>query len=286
MSNKIIAIADGKSLKRAALLYDKVVPFTLSEIYDEEDWRKCLLMPNNLKAYPPICTDIKGFVRSPYFLSHKGYFSGNKEEIFVLVSSSDKMYDDLNYQFDYIDSSFINVIKDVTEYEYSCGNINRNNLSMVYKTSYENIKNTNEDKVSWKQILDFRSDKEALIKYRRLKSWAIATKENSQYYLTDLIAQKIDDYEWSLKKHGIETVTGVVSIVINKNTIISSAIAGALGLYSGSEAIGAMIATIPIISEISLKIVEQKVKKQDLIRYGKDGEIAILHDIKKNFTKK
>jgi hypothetical protein len=72
-----------------------------------------------------------------------------------------------------------------------------------------------ETKLTWEQVFDFRRDKDAVERLNRLRRWFtldLAKKSESEIKAT--LEEKIDDYQYALKKHGIQTVfAGATSVL-------------------------------------------------------------------------
>ncbi len=91
-----------------------------------------------------------------------------------------------------------------------------------------------ESALSWGQVLDFRRDAEARKKYRRLVRWIdteIAARSPQE--TRDLIAIRLDDYGWAMKKHGLQAAIGSLSSILDPRflggisaTVAASAVAG------------------------------------------------------------
>jgi hypothetical protein len=159
--------------------------------------------------------------------------------------------------------------------EYHPGNIE------VIFAAIENIAIVDEGKLRWSQIEEFRKDYDSRRKYRRMIHWLDSELVGkSGNFISDGIANKLEDYEWALKKHGIETITGCLSRIIDPRFIAASSAAvaglalagdqfiaaiGGLGLLAGKAAIS--------ITKSALDIIDR--------RRGKDSEVAFVYDIKK-----
>jgi hypothetical protein len=71
-----------------------------------------------------------------------------------------------------------------------------------------------EDKLTWEQVLEFRQDKTTKTKLDRLRRWFnIDLLKKSEEEIKNILGQKIDDYQWALKKHGIQTLIGGSTIM-------------------------------------------------------------------------
>lgn len=148
----------------------------------------------------------------------------------------------------------------------------------------ENISVVDEDQLTWAQVEQYRADSEARAKYRRLLHWL--DKEmvgKTQSYIEDEIAIKMDEYERSLKKHGIKTVTGTVSEILDGKYLAGlSVVATAVGI-AGYPILGALAATGILVGRATVKVVEAKLKFSD-IECGTNSEIAWLYELERDVT--
>ncbi len=153
-----------------------------------------------------------------------------------------------------------------------------------YSTIVASINDLNiidEDKLSWQQVLEFRRDPEAKLKLRRLRSWAdnsLSGKSISQ--ISDIIAVKLDDYEWSTKKHGISTINGCISDLIDPRFLGGLGVgAGALSL-AGQGWIGAIAAAGLTVGRATLSIRQRMIDMRDQDRAAQ-SEVAFVHELRK-----
>ena len=153
----------------------------------------------------------------------------------------------------------------------------------AYDAALSNLPLVDTNKVGWREILEFKRDTEAVRKYRDLKLWLhYVLKAESAAHATDLIAQKIEDYAWSLRKHGLKTKIGAFTQVIDwkKTPVIAAAAAGA-GAVAG-PAFGALVAGLGITGQIAAFFGERLIDLQDIER-GPNREVAILYDAQQRF---
>ena len=180
------------------------------------------------------------------------------------------------------DNSFVFVYPNEWSFERSiCDGKNT-----AYQAAFNNLQIVTENDLSWEQIVEFRKDKEATRKYRDLRLWlADSLKCESVSQATDLISQRIDDYEWAIKKHGFKTISGFISYLIdNKSFLTLLTGASAAGFFAGTLW-GAITAGLFISAELCVWISERLIELEDL-RRGPGSEIAIFYDIKKSFKNK
>ncbi|MFX0199648.1 MAG: hypothetical protein ACFFCW_26290 [Candidatus Hodarchaeota archaeon] len=141
-----------------------------------------------------------------------------------------------------------------------------------------NIGVVSEDQLSWEHIEHFRKDRTAHNKYKRLLHWL--DKEmvgKPQSFIEDEIAIRIEDYEASLKKHGIKTVLGTLEYILGDGFIksagiaIGAAVAG--GLAAGLVAGGGFL-----IGQTAVKVVQRAYDLRESSREEK-GELAYVFDL-------
>ncbi len=66
-----------------------------------------------------------------------------------------------------------------------------------------------EENLTWKQVLEVRKDKIAKEKLNRLRRWFSSELLNkSEEEIRNVLEQKLEDYQWALKKHSIKTTIG------------------------------------------------------------------------------
>lgn len=129
-----------------------------------------------------------------------------------------------------------------------------------------------ETKLGWQQVLEVRKDKESRSKLIRLRQW----------FSTDLIKmerdeaqakieKKLDEYEWALKKHGIQTfiggLTSVIPILVGPNFI----------QLANSSPLEIALGGIAFASGAIAWITTRMIEKQEIIR----NEVAYIYDVQK-----
>lgn len=144
----------------------------------------------------------------------------------------------------------------------------------------ENLGIVYEFALTWEQVLEFRKDMEARKKYRRFLHWL--DKEmigKSQSFIEDEIAIKLNDYEESLKKHGIRTFLGTMSEILDGKYLLgSTGIAGTLTL-AGHPTFGIFAGTGLIVGKIGLKLSQTILDYEDIER-GPKSEISWVYEVK------
>jgi hypothetical protein len=135
--------------------------------------------------------------------------------------------------------------------------------------------------LTWEQVLEVRRDPEAMAKLRKLRHWVDSTMEGKPVaYVTDAIGSRLSDYEWSLKKHGIETVIGSMQSLLDPKFLVAASVVGA-GLSAGfGAACGVGAASLAIVGKTVCSIGEKFLDLADARRTD-NAEVAFVHDIKK-----
>ncbi len=92
-------------------------------------------------------------------------------------------------------------------------------VNSSYETGIEvclhSIPVPSERHLKWEQVISFRSDKAARQRLARLRRWFRRDLlKKSEEEVQAIISKRLDDYEWALRKHGIETlISGTSSLL-------------------------------------------------------------------------
>ncbi|MCX5889368.1 MAG: hypothetical protein NTY36_07935 [Deltaproteobacteria bacterium] len=159
--------------------------------------------------------------------------------------------------------------------EYQPGN------KEIIFAAIKNIGIVDEDKLEWSQVMEFRKDLNARKKYRRMIHWLdtemVGRPAN---FIADRIAIKLEDYEWALKKHGIEAVTGCLSRIIDPKFIAASSVAMGSFAFGWDKFIAAIGGLGLLAGQVAISITKAALDINDR-RRGKDSEIAYVYEMKK-----
>lgn len=133
--------------------------------------------------------------------------------------------------------------------------------------------------LTWEQILDFRKDTNARRKYIRFLHWLDKDMiGKSPAFIQDEISIRLEDYEKSIKKHGIKTIVGTVSEVIDGKYILgSSGIAAGLSL-SGHPVLGFLVGAGLLIGKVALKVSETALSFDDK-ELGSNSEVSWVYEV-------
>ena len=159
--------------------------------------------------------------------------------------------------------------------EYPSGN------TLVYQAALENLPEIIEDHVSWEQVLEFRSDEEAIRKYRELRLWLeYSLSAQSVEHARDLIAHRIEEYEWAIRKHGLKTATGALSSIFSWKGLISLGTGVSMGAALGGPVWSALTGALFSVGGASVWVAARMIEMQDIQR-GPDSAVALICDAKR-----
>ncbi len=163
--------------------------------------------------------------------------------------------------------------------EYKSGNYS------VIVSTISNLNIVLEDELTWDQVIEFRADKKARNSYRRFVHWL--DKEmvgKSQSFIEDEISLKLEDYNNSIKKHGIKTAIGTLSSVLDEKFLASaSAMSGALFL-AGGPGVAILGGAGLVVGNTLLKIAEDAYDVQEELDEQKK-DIAFIFEVQKYLRK-
>jgi len=141
-----------------------------------------------------------------------------------------------------------------------------------------------EDSLTWEQVQEFRKDTEARAKYKRLVRWIDEElKTKSPAAVQDLIAIRLDDYEWSIKKHGMKTKLGALSCVLDPKFLVAASTVVGASTLAGGELWAALSAATVTIGGAAVSFGKACIDALDE-RRKENYEVAYIHDIKKKTT--
>lgn len=129
--------------------------------------------------------------------------------------------------------------------------------SVAYQAILSNIPLVSDEDLHWKQVLDFRNDREAHWKYRALRAWLADTlSAKSVSEASDMIAKRLDDYEWALKKHGMTTINGVIKSILSSESLFAIIAGGSIAGFIAGPIGTALITGAITIAKSSVSLSE------------------------------
>lgn len=147
----------------------------------------------------------------------------------------------------------------------------------IVVATISNLNLVDENSLEWEQVLEFRQDKDCHMHYKKFLKFIKESKQNYDYDLIIYdIEKKYELYQKSLKKHGINTVIGCISDVINLKTISSTALITYITNYIDPKYVPLSIGIntgINLVIEITKKAINYEKPKAD-------DSIAWIYDLK------
>ena len=144
-----------------------------------------------------------------------------------------------------------------------------------------NLDVVDEGKLDWAQVVEFRKDHAARQKFRRLRNWLSSDMVGKTVQqVTDETAVRLDEYNWSIQKHGIQTVTGAISDLLEPSFIAATGTAVAGFGYAGGAGLAELaaggIALGRVVASITTRLIDLSDRK-----HGQGSEVAFIHELKK-----
>jgi hypothetical protein len=144
----------------------------------------------------------------------------------------------------------------------------------------ENLQIVDESALTWEQVREFRSDKKSAARYRRFVHWM--DKEfvgRSQSFVEYEIEQALQQYEDSLRKHGIKTVLGLVSETIDGTYLTGASAVAATLAALGHPAAGLIAGGGVLVVRLGVKASEI-VLDIDEAEKGPGSEVAWVYEVR------
>lgn len=131
--------------------------------------------------------------------------------------------------------------------------------------SLNNMKVVNEKALTWEQVSEIRMDKESRKRLQNLVHWLDEKMiGKSRQFIEDEISIKIDQYKDAIRKHGIGTVTGTLSTLLDPKTLGGAVIAGA-GLSASFEAMVGLFVGVSVLgAKAAIEVTKHAMKANEL----------------------
>mgnify|MGYP000915221070 CR=1 FL=1 len=137
-------------------------------------------------------------------------------------------------------------------------------------------------KLSWKQILEIRDDKESINKLKRLRLFIYENYNDKPLnYIKDDLNQRIYDYENTAKELGLKTKESIFKAIFSSESTVgltAAAIASAFLAAPIAIPLSLAIGSTFMIGNIALDF---KSQKRELYNFKRDNPISYIVDIKK-----
>ncbi len=151
----------------------------------------------------------------------------------------------------------------------------------VLTAAISNVAMVNEKDLTWEQVLEFRKDKETRIKYRRFVRWIdTELKGKSPDEVVDIVALRLDDYQWALKKHGLKASVGALSCLLDPKFLGATSATVAASAVAGGAPWAALAGASLAIGQAALSFGTSLLNGIDE-RRKENYEVAYIHEIHK-----
>lgn len=154
----------------------------------------------------------------------------------------------------------------------------------ILTAAIRDIALVDEGSLAWEQVLEFRSDVQASRRYRRLIRWVDAKLlSQSASAVCDEIADRIEDYEWALRKHGIKTLLGAVSCLLDPRFVKAVSVSVATTAFATSGVWAALAGAVLVAGKAAVSFGTQWVDSLDHLR-EEGHEVAYIHEVKRRLA--
>lgn len=148
-------------------------------------------------------------------------------------------------------------------------------------TAIAEIAVVDEKSLKWRQVIEFRNDKQARANYHRLIHWLDSEMVGkSREFIRDEIAVRLDRYESSLRKHGIQTLIGTIESIADPAFITSAAALLGVSTWAGVQAAGALTIVSLGVGRAACTAAKSLLDLNEA-RRGPGSEIALIHELKR-----
>ncbi len=130
----------------------------------------------------------------------------------------------------------------------------------------DNLGIIDEERLSWAQVVEFRRDEAARKAYKQFVHWLDREMIDKPVpYVTDELGQRLERYNWSLQKHGIQTLIGSISSTLNPRALVSSTTAGvAVNIIAGKPLWSLLAAGGLLLGHAALSVATALVARRDI----------------------
>jgi hypothetical protein len=137
-----------------------------------------------------------------------------------------------------------------------------------------------EQSTAWSQVLEFRRDDEAKRKYRRMIRWLDSNMVGSTpVAIADELALRLEDYQWALRKHGLQTTLGSLSAILDARSLLSAAVAYTTLSFATDQLLASIAALGTLAATTSLHVGKALLNLEDIKRTT-NPEVAFVYETK------
>jgi len=150
--------------------------------------------------------------------------------------------------------------------------------------SFSNIGIVDEQRLEWEQVSEFRRDNKSVESVKRVVHWFDNSfLGKSRQFVEEDISIRLSDFAYALRKHGIKTVLGTISAVLDGKFMFGSITTSAgLAWLTNDPAIGFLTEGLLLSGKILVHLSETLLDMRD-IRRASGSELAFIHDVRRKF---
>lgn len=168
-----------------------------------------------------------------------------------------------------------------------CDDVFSEGSRFILQAGIQKIPMINSMVTNWSQISEFKADKEALHNYRNLRLWLLeGVKASSISHAEDILGRKLEQYEWSIRKHGFETTIGIVDQFLDPKTLISAATGAGLGQHFDGPIMAALAGGLVLAGKVLLFAAKRYIEKESIKIYNRDNDVALFYDAIRKYGQK
>lgn len=133
-------------------------------------------------------------------------------------------------------------------------------------------------KVEWDQVIELRQDREAHQKLQRFRAFLVENYSGkTAAFIEDDLSRRISEYEYTVRKHGLATAIGGISVLLDSKSIHAAVSAGiAAALFGGSFA-GIGTAAVVELGKVALEVSNRRREFRD---WRASHELAYLINLR------
>lgn len=160
----------------------------------------------------------------------------------------------------------------------SCSQEYREGSSEAAVAILTGLRVVDELNTTWDQVLEFRQDAEARKKYQRFLHWLDSSMVGrSLSFIQQEVALRLDDYEWSLRKHGIATVIGSLGLLAEGKILAATAATYSAFYLAANETVATAGAAAAFVGSLSIHLANAALNLEET-RHGAHAPVAFVHD--------
>jgi hypothetical protein len=104
--------------------------------------------------------------------------------------------------------------------------------------------------------------------------------DKSAAFIQDEIAVRLEQYEWSIRKHGLKTVLGSISRALDGQYLIGASAVGSSAVIAGHPILGLLASAGLVVGKVAVSLAEDLLEYRDTER-GVNSEVAWVYEARK-----